>query len=129
MRATGRRDTKPEKALRSELHRRGLRFWVDREVLRGSRRRADIIFPRARVAIFVDGCFWHGCPLHASWPRSNAAWWREKIEANHRRDKDTNLRLAAVGWRSVRVWEHEPVEAAAGRVEAVVESRRSTVTQ
>src|SRR4051794_19437376 len=76
------RDTGPELALRSELHKRGLRFRVDRPVLQGDRRRADVVFTRARVAVFIDGCFWHGCPEHATWPKANASFWREKIKAN-----------------------------------------------
>jgi DNA mismatch endonuclease (patch repair protein) len=80
------------------------------------RRRADLVFPSARVAVFVDGCFWHGCPEHATWPKQNAGWWRDKIEANRRRDRDTDARLREVGWQPVRVWEHEPVEEAARRI-------------
>src|SRR5437764_2324869 len=74
------RDTAPERKLRSALHRSGLRFRVHVRPLPGVRREADIVFPKARVAVFVDGCFWHGCPDHAPWPKANAAWWREKIE-------------------------------------------------
>src|SRR5437588_17707 len=80
------RDTKPEIELRRALHARGLRFYVDRAPLPGLRRRADILFPRKRVAVFVDGCFFHGCPLHGTWPRHNASFWRNKIETNQRRD-------------------------------------------
>lgn len=120
----GRRDTAPEIELRRELHRRGLRFRVDRPVLPGSRRRPDIVFGPARVAVFVDGCFWHGCPDHASWPKTNAAFWREKIETNRRRDRDTDARLAAIGWQVIRVWEHEAAPTAADRIEAVVVARR-----
>lgn len=117
-----RRDTAPEVALRSLLHRRGLRFRVDYK-LPGLRRRADIAFLSARVAVFVDGCFWHGCPKHASWPRANAGWWREKIEANRRRDRDTDERLAEEGWISVRVWEHEPAAEAALLVARILRRR------
>jgi DNA mismatch endonuclease (patch repair protein) len=120
MQATRRRDTGGELALRSELHRRGLRYRVERQVLKGLRRRADIVFSRQKVAVFVDGCFWHGCPDHGTWPKNNAAWWREKIEANRARDADTDRRLREAGWFSVRVWEHEPVAAAADRVEEIV---------
>jgi DNA mismatch endonuclease (patch repair protein) len=119
-----RRDTEPELALRSLLHRRGLRFRVDYK-LPGLRRRADVAFPSARVAVFVDGCYWHGCPEHATWPRANAAWWREKIEANRHRDGDTDARLAEVGWTSIRVWEHDDPTTAARRVAAVVRRRRN----
>lgn len=92
------RDTKPEIALRRELHRRGLRFRVDRAVLSDKRRRVDIVFGPARVAVFVDGCFWHGCPQHATQPRANADYWREKIAANTRRDRDSDDRLIEAGW-------------------------------
>jgi DNA mismatch endonuclease (patch repair protein) len=110
------RDTKPEVALRSSLHRRGLRFFVDRAPLVGLRRRADVLFPRAHVAVFVDGCFFHGCPMHATWPKHNAAFWRAKIEANRARDRDTDDRLLKAGWEVIRVWEHESPEEAAARI-------------
>lgn len=124
MARTGRRDTKPELELRRILHGRGLRFRVDRAVLPDRRRRADIVFGPAKMAVFVDGCFWHGCPEHASWPANNAAFWRQKIETNRRRDRDTDDRLRAAGWRVERVWEHEDPGAAADRIEAAVRARR-----
>lgn len=124
MQATAQRDTPAELALRSELHRQGLRFRVDRRVLSGSRRRADIVFPRQRVAVFVDGCFWHGCPEHGTWPKENAEWWRSKIESNRRRDADTDARLAAEGWLSIRVWEHELPTIAAARIAGSVRDRQ-----
>jgi DNA mismatch endonuclease (patch repair protein) len=92
MQATRGRDTAPELALRRELHRRGLRYRVDMPVIPGLRRRADVVFPRARVAVFVDGCFWHGCPQHATFAKSNAAFWAAKIAANKARDTDTGCR-------------------------------------
>jgi DNA mismatch endonuclease (patch repair protein) len=119
MQAVKRRDTKPELVLRSELHRRGLRFFVDRAPLPGIRRRADLVFPRKRVAVYVDGCFWHGCPIHGTWPKNNAAWWREKIETNQARDRDTDRRLEEAGWIVVRVWEHEAATAADTVVQVV----------
>ncbi len=82
----------------------------------GLRRRADMVFGPARLAVFVDGCFWHGCPEHGTRPRSNEQWWQDKLERNRRRDADTNARLAAGGWRVLRVWEHEDVSEAAARV-------------
>jgi DNA mismatch endonuclease (patch repair protein) len=119
------RDTKGELELRSLLHRRGLRFRVH-ALLPGLRRRSDIVFTRARVAVFVDGCFWHGCPEHGTWPKQNAGWWREKIEANKRRDRDTDARLTAAGWTVIRVWEHEdPTQAA----DQIVEIVRRAITQ
>lgn len=125
LQATKRRDTAPEVALRSILHRRGLRFRVDMRPLPESPRRADVVFPRLRIAVYVDGCFWHACPIHGSWPKSNAEFWREKLETNQRRDADTDRALSEAGWVSIRVWEHEDPAAAAARVVATVASRRS----
>jgi len=114
------RDTRPERELRSLLHRRGLRFRVHRRPLKDLRRDADVVFTRSRVAVFVDGCFWHGCPEHASWPTANRRWWSEKIKANQVRDADTNRQLRAAGWTVIRVWEHEAPSAVAAKVEAAV---------
>jgi DNA mismatch endonuclease (patch repair protein) len=88
------------------------------------RREADVLFGPAKVAVFVDGCFWHGCPEHATWPKTNADFWRAKIEGNRRRDRDTDERLASAGWLAVRVWEHEDPIQAAARVRALVAARR-----
>jgi DNA mismatch endonuclease (patch repair protein) len=78
------------------------------------------------VAVFVDGCFWHGCPTHGTWPKSNAEWWRAKIEANRARDVDTDARLTTGGWVAVRVWEHEAPTSAADRIEQILKSRRES---
>jgi DNA mismatch endonuclease (patch repair protein) len=112
-------------ALRRELHRRGLRFRVDfRFDMDGlRRRRADLAFTRRRVAVFVDGCFWHVCPEHATAPRANGAWWAAKLAGNVARDRDTDARLAEAGWTVVRVWEHESVTEAADRVHRTVASQ------
>jgi DNA mismatch endonuclease (patch repair protein) len=118
------RDTKPELRLRSALHRQGLRFYVDRAPLPAMRRRADVVFPRTRVAIYVHGCFWHGCPEHGSWPKNNARWWREKIQATQARDRDTVETLRRVEWAVVEVWEHERPHEAAQRIAKLVRSRR-----
>ncbi|HEY5853087.1 MAG TPA: DNA mismatch endonuclease Vsr [Aldersonia sp.] len=115
-----RRDTVPEVALRRELHRRGRRFFVDRAPLAGLRRRADLVFPRSRVAVYVDGCFWHSCPQHATYPKNNAQWWADKLAGNVARDRDTDQRLRNDGWTVVRVWEHETAATAADRVEAAL---------
>ncbi len=120
----GRRDTTPELALRSELHRRGLRFRVDRAPLAGLRSRADIVFGPARVAVYVDGCFWHSCPEHGTRPRANAEWWEQKLSRNRERDAETDRALRENGWEVVRIWEHEDPVEAADRVEGAVRSRR-----
>jgi DNA mismatch endonuclease (patch repair protein) len=115
MKQQRRRDTHPEVAIRSALHRAGLRFRVDHK-LDGLRRRGDIVFPRRRLVVFVDGCFWHSCPEHRTWPKENAGWWRAKLEANVARDRDTDARLAGLGWTVLRVWEHEEPHQAAKRI-------------
>ena len=119
-----RRDTAAELALRRILHQRGLRYRVDRAVLPGSRRRQDLVFAGAKVAVEVRGCFWHSCPEHASLPKANRAWWEHKLQANTARDADTAVRLAEAGWLLVVVWEHEDPEAAADRVAEAVAGRR-----
>lgn len=119
------KDTQPELVLRRELHRRGLRYRVHRAPLPTLRRRADIVFGPAKVAVFVDGCFWHGCPDH--WRRIHAVngwYWPEKIARNRARDVDTDARLAQEGWHVVRVWEHEDPRVAADRVTAIVATSR-----
>jgi DNA mismatch endonuclease (patch repair protein) len=117
---TAQRDNARERSLRTELHRRGLRFRLHRKLIEGSRRTVDITFFGSRTAVFLDGCFWHGCPEHGTWPKNNGAWWRTKIEANIERDRDTDQRLRDAGWTVIRVWEHENVVAAADRIERVV---------
>lgn len=114
-------DTAPELALRKELHGRGLRYYVHRRPLPTLRRQADIVFPKCKVAVFVDGCFWHGCPQHGRREhRANAWYWPDKIERNIARDRDTDSRLFAAGWKVVRVWEHEQSRDAADRIWLVV---------
>lgn len=121
------KDTGLERMLRSKLHRWGLRFRLHRPVP-GTRRMGDLAFVRARVAVLVDGCFWHGCPDHGTWPKANAQWWRTKIEANRARDRSTNELLAAAGWVVIRVWEHDlktdPDQCAARIVQAVGRAHR-----
>lgn len=122
----GQRDTAPELALRRELHARGLRYRVDRAPIAGIRSRADIVFRPARVAVYVDGCFWHGCPVHGTSPQANADLWAEKLARNRQRDLETDALLRAHGWESVRVWEHEDAAVAADRVASIVlEQRRN----
>lgn len=115
-----RRNTAPEVALRRELHRRGLRFRLQVKCPGNRRRTIDVCFGRHKVAVFVDGCFWHGCPVHVHQPRANAAWWEWKIGNNRARDADCTRALEAQGWAVVRVWEHEPPAEAADRVCAAI---------
>lgn len=112
MKATRQRDTAPEQALTAVLRQMGLSFEADKAPIPGHRRRADIVFPTARLAVFVDGCFWHGCPEHGTWPRANAKFWRQKILANVRRDADTNRQLHEAGWEVLRFWAHVDPDAA-----------------
>lgn len=107
-------------ALRRELHRRGLRYRVEYPLPGLPRRRADVVFTRRRLAVFVDGCFWHVCPIHCSWPSNNASWWTDKLRANVRRDRETEAHLLMIGWRFVRLWEHDPTLEAADSVEAAL---------
>jgi DNA mismatch endonuclease (patch repair protein) len=122
----GRRDTAPELALRSELHRRGLRFRVDRAPVSGMRSRADIVLGPAKVAVYVDGCFWHSCPEHATTPKANASFWDRKLARNRERDTETDRLLREHDWEVIRIWEHEDPTEAADRVEEVVRSRLLT---
>jgi DNA mismatch endonuclease (patch repair protein) len=125
-----RRDNDRELSLRRELHAGGLRFRVTYPVPGIRRRTIDIAFTRRRVAVFLDGCFWHGCPVHGTEPRSNSAWWKQKIDANRARDRDTDRHLDDLGWRVVRIWEHEELAAARDRVAAVLaEARRGTAPE
>ncbi|MEW1956915.1 very short patch repair endonuclease [Kineococcus sp. NPDC059986] len=126
MRRTRRRDTAPELALRRELHRRGLRYLVDTAPAgTNRRRRADVVLRGSRIALFVDGCFWRSCPVHLHLPRANAAWWAVKLASITARDRDTDAHLRAHGWLPVRVWEHEPVGAAADRIIDLHHQRRA----
>ncbi|WP_425842697.1 very short patch repair endonuclease [Agrococcus sp. TSP3-2-1] len=124
MRGNTRRDTAPEIAVRRLLHAAGLRYRVDFPALSSDRRRrADIVFTRRRVVVFIDGCFWHGCPEHFIAPKANAAYWGPKIARNIARDVDTNERLEAEGWRVLRFWEHEDPKAVAVAITAEVRAR------
>ena len=125
MRAIRSRDTGPELAVRRLLHARGLRFRVAYRPLAGLQRTADIVFTRRRVAVFIDGCYWHGCPDHYRAPRVNTDYWGPKIARNRVRDAETNVRLSAAGWTVLRYWEHEEPSRVAEEVEAVVGPMRS----
>ena len=112
-----RASTKPEVALRRELHRRGLRYRINLGGLPG---RPDIAFTRAKVTVFVDGCFWHRCPQHDTVPTNNRDWWIAKLDRNVARDRAKDAALRELGWTVLHVWEHDPVGAAADRIEAAV---------
>jgi DNA mismatch endonuclease (patch repair protein) len=121
MRANRRTDTKPEMALRRALHRQGFRYRKDYRLdLDGARVRPDIAFTARRVAVFVDGCFWHVCPEHGTRPANNTWYWGPKLARNVERDRAADVALEAAGWRVVRIWEHEPLEAAIAAVVAAV---------
>lgn len=122
--ATRRVDTEPELRLRSELHRLGVRFRLHRKIVPGVRRQVDVVFGPARVAVFVDGCFWHSCPTHGTRAKANAVFWRGKLFENERRDRDTDARLLQAGWKVMRVWEHEDSRIAAKRIARAVLRRR-----
>lgn len=122
MQANRGRDTKPEVALRSELHRRGLRFrksWSPP----GLRSRGDVAFPARRVIVFIDGCFWHRCPEHGVQPATNSSYWKAKLDRNVARDRRNDESLAKAGWTVVRVWEHEPAQSAADRIETLIRAK------
>lgn len=126
MKATGPRDSAAELAVRHVLHRLGMRYRVHARPIPETRRRADIVFSRRKVAVYVDGCFWHGCPKHGTWPKANAEWWRNKIETNQRRDADTDAVLRARGWTVLRFWEHVDPATAAARVAEAVRGKGSS---
>lgn len=123
MRANRGRDTAPELELRRAVHALGLRYRVSERPLKEVRRTADLVFTRAKVAVFLDGCFWHGCPVHHTVAVTNAGFWADKVTTNRRRDRDTDRRLADAGWVPLRVWEHEDPLEAAQRVAALVRDR------
>lgn len=124
MRANRRRDTKPELILRSALHRAGYRYRCDLRIdLDGGRVRPDVVFSRQRVAIFIDGCFWHCCPIHGSRPKVNENYWSPKLLKNVERDRRNDSLLESAGWKVVRIWEHEPVGDALDRVRLVLDAR------
>jgi DNA mismatch endonuclease (patch repair protein) len=123
------RDTEPELAIRRLLHSRGLRYRVDTSPLPGLKRRADVVFGPSKVAVFVDGCFWHGCPEHGRRAtKANSEYWLRKVQKNAARDEDTDTTLRAAGWLPIRVWEHEIPSEVADTIEAAVQERRTRQT-
>jgi DNA mismatch endonuclease (patch repair protein) len=124
MKRQARKDTEPELVIRQSLHAQGLRYRLQTPVPGLKRRSIDICFRRAKVAVFVDGCFWHGCPVHGTTPAANSAWWSAKIERNRRRDAETTRHLTALGWTVLRYWEHAAADQVVAEVLAVLESRQ-----
>lgn len=121
MQAIRSQDTKPELAVRRLLHRHGLRYRVALAPEPGLRRRADIVFTRARVAVFIDGCFWHGCSDHGRRVfKHNTEYWSSKIATNMARDDETNTRLRSAGWMVLRFWEHENADVVAQQILRVI---------
>ncbi|MEJ1089052.1 very short patch repair endonuclease [Microbacterium sp. Mu-80] len=124
MKANRRRDTRPELALRSALHQAGYRYRCDLRIdLAGGRVRPDVVFTRRRVAIFVDGCFWHCCPIHGSRPKINEDYWSPKLLKNVERDRRNDTLLESAGWKVIRIWEHVPVADALNQVRLVLDAR------
>lgn len=123
MRANKGRDTKPELALRRAVHALGLRYRVSTRPLSAVRRTADMTFSRAKVAVFLDGCFWHGCPEHHTKSATNSEYWAEKVHRNRERDRETDRLLRDSGWSVIRIWEHEDPTSSALAIEREVRSR------
>ncbi|WP_431884120.1 very short patch repair endonuclease [Micromonospora gifhornensis] len=115
--------TRPELLIRRELHRRGMRYRVNHKLLPG---RPDIAFTRAKIAVFIDGCFWHMCPSHGTFPKNNSAWWLAKLQRNVQRDREKDDQLRALGWTVTHFWEHEDPVDVADSVEALWHRKRET---
>lgn len=122
MKANRRADTAPELAVRRRLHARGHRYRVDFRAEPSLRWKPDVVFTRARIAIFIDGCFWHSCPIHGTAPKANAGHWGPKLARNVERDRQTDQELAKLGWRILRFWEHEDADVIVARIEAELRS-------
>ncbi len=127
MRANRRRDTGPELRVRRLLHRSGLRFRVDRRPESTIPVRADVVFPRQRLALFIDGCYWHMCPDHCVLPKTRLDFWLPKLQGNRHRDAEVDALLSARGWKVLRAWEHEPEAAVLLRVRAALEASTANV--
>lgn len=127
MQNTGQRDTPAEIALRRELHRRGFRYRVDQSIPGVTRSRPDLAFPTERVAVFVDGCFWHMCPDHSTVPKQSREWWTDKLETNVSRDRRHDRELREAGWTVLRFWEHDDAISSADHVGEAVSAARNTL--
>ncbi|CAN02026.1 very short patch repair endonuclease [Clavibacter michiganensis] len=129
MRSNMRRDTAPELAVRRILHAKGMRYRVDFRVVRETRSRADIAFTRQRIAVFIDGCFWHSCPEHLHLPKANADYWIPKLARNVERDAEVAAVLRGLGWTVLRFWEHVPAQDTADRIIVAVERARESASR
>jgi len=118
-----RKDSKPELALRRELYKLGLRYRIHVKKLPGT---PDIVFQKAKMVVFVDGCFWHSCHRHGKTPKSNHEWWRKKFEENMKRDKRNDFELESMGWLPIHIWEHEDPIESAHTIREVWKQRTST---
>lgn len=125
MQAIRNKDTKPEQLIRRLVHAQGLRYRLHARPLPDLRRTADLVFRPVKVAVFIDGCYWHGCPEHYLAPRVNAGYWSDKVARNMARDRDTDERLAAAGWLVLRFWEHEPSDDCSLKIADTVRRRRA----
>ncbi|MEV3892862.1 very short patch repair endonuclease [Streptomyces anulatus] len=128
MQAIRSRDTKPERLIRRLVHANGLRYRVAARPLPDLRRTADMVFRPAKVAVFIDGCYWHGCPEHYVSPKTNPGYWSEKVARNVARDRDTDERLSAAGWLVLRFWEHQSSDACALSIISAVRERRTDLS-
>lgn len=129
MQANKRRDTKPELAVRRAVHRLGMRYRVSTRPVPSLRRTADLVFTRRRIAVFIDGCFWHGCPDHHTIARRNGEYWAAKVANNITRDRGTDSLLRAAGWTVLRFWEHQPVDEVASEIaDAVLRARQGSAS-
>ncbi|MFE2421502.1 very short patch repair endonuclease [Streptomyces hokutonensis] len=127
MQAIRSRDTKPEQLIRRLVHAQGLRYRVAARPLPHLRRTADMVFRPAKVAVFIDGCYWHGCPYHYIPPKTNPGYWSDKVAGNMTRDRDTDQKLKDAGWLVLRFWEHEPSDECAARISTAVQQRREAL--
>ncbi|WP_062528859.1 very short patch repair endonuclease [Demequina rhizosphaerae] len=127
MRGNKKRDTKPELAVRRLVHTSGLRYRVAATPIKGMRRTADLLFRPTKVAVFIDGCFWHSCPIHATSPKAHSDYWLPKLERNRERDAETTSTLEAAGWLVLRFWEHEDPAEVADAIITTVRERRDGI--
>ncbi|MFF2894994.1 very short patch repair endonuclease [Streptomyces sp. NPDC057966] len=125
MQAIRSRDTKPEQLIRRLVHAKGLRYRVAARPLPDLRRTADLVFRPAKVAVFIDGCYWHGCPEHYVPPKTNPGYWSDKVARNMARDRDTDERLTEAGWLVLRFWEHQDSDTCAASIAETVYRRRN----